>query len=74
MDTDPELWFAEKVFTDTQFNMTTQAKRFCERCPVRQLCLDYAIENREEFGIWGGSGQRERDKIRQKREKTPNRS
>lgn len=30
------------------------AKRWCAPCPVRRECLNYAIANREEFGVWGG--------------------
>jgi WhiB family redox-sensing transcriptional regulator len=39
-----------------------KARRICNACPVQMECLDYAIRNREEFGIWGGStaGQRKK--------------
>lgn len=30
------------------------AVRVCNKCPVRQACLDYAIANDEREGIWGG--------------------
>jgi hypothetical protein len=30
------------------------AKRWCAACPVQQECLNYAIVNHEEFGVWGG--------------------
>ena len=30
------------------------AAQVCDRCPVRQTCLDYAIDNHIEDGIWGG--------------------
>jgi WhiB family redox-sensing transcriptional regulator len=36
------------------------ARRVCAVCPVRQLCLDYAISNRIVYGIWGGLTERER--------------
>lgn len=26
----------------------------CDNCPVRGECLDYAIENEEVWGVWGG--------------------
>lgn len=37
-----------------------RARRICNACPVQMQCLEHAIVNREEFGIWGGStaGQR----------------
>jgi WhiB family transcriptional regulator, redox-sensing transcriptional regulator len=30
------------------------AVAICADCPVRRACLDYAIENRIGFGVWGG--------------------
>ena len=39
------------------------AKLLCAACPVRQRCLDYALEY-EEFGIWGGATPEERDELR----------
>lgn len=36
------------------------AKLICEDCPVRQECLDYAMEYGENDGIWGGLTQQER--------------
>lgn len=26
----------------------------CQECPVRQECLNFALENEDEWGIWGG--------------------
>lgn len=37
-----------------------EARAVCARCPVRDGCLDYAIANRELFGIWGGMTPKER--------------
>lgn len=36
------------------------AKRVCAGCPVRELCRSYALENEEEFGVWGGLSEVER--------------
>lgn len=30
------------------------AIRLCSSCPVREQCLEYALSNGEEYGIWGG--------------------
>lgn len=31
-----------------------RAREICEGCPIRRECLDFAIETRQEYGIWGG--------------------
>lgn len=36
-------------------------------CPVLQACLDYAIENGERWGVWGGTSERERRRIKRQR-------
>ncbi len=37
-----------------------QAKQICLRCPVVRECLADALDNRTEFGVWGGMTERER--------------
>lgn len=32
-------------------------------CPVREACLEFALANKERFGIWGGKSERERATI-----------
>ena len=39
------------------------AQQVCAECPVRAECLDYALTNHFEFGIWGGASERERRRI-----------
>jgi len=36
------------------------AKAVCGQCEVNAACLDYAVETRQEFGIWGGTDEDER--------------
>jgi len=43
------------------------AKKICELCPVREPCLDYAIENNQEHGVWGGVSEKERRRITRNR-------
>ena len=31
-----------------------EAKAVCRDCPFRKECLILALENQEEFGVWGG--------------------
>lgn len=39
----------------------------CMGCPVRERCLEEALENREPFGIWGGLTTIQRDSLLRKR-------
>ncbi|MCP4434502.1 MAG: WhiB family transcriptional regulator [Actinomycetia bacterium] len=39
------------------------AKRLCEDCPVAVTCLEYAIANRIDHGVWGGTSERQRRRI-----------
>jgi WhiB family transcriptional regulator, redox-sensing transcriptional regulator len=39
---------------------TQQAKRICAGCSVRTLCLDWAVDNRQYAGVWGGLSEDER--------------
>jgi WhiB family transcriptional regulator, redox-sensing transcriptional regulator len=34
--------------------------RVCERCPVKDECLSYALNNEITFGVWGGLTERRR--------------
>jgi len=44
------------------------AKAICERCPVREPCMEFAISTREKEGVWGGLTARERRRVvRQRR-------
>lgn len=44
-----------------------RAKRVCASCPVRMECLTEALDNRMEFGIWGGMTERERRSLLRRR-------
>jgi len=59
--TDPEAFFPEKG------GSTRDAKKICASCEVRAQCLEYALQNDERFGIWGGLSERERRKLRRGR-------
>lgn len=52
--TDPEMWFPEPGEDGAQ------AKAFCARCPVRETCLQTALDTKISDGIWGGLSAHER--------------
>ncbi|MCP4434499.1 MAG: WhiB family transcriptional regulator [Actinomycetia bacterium] len=58
---DPDLFFPERGAS------TKEAKSVCRACVVREDCLEYALENSEKFGIWGGLSERERRRLRRAR-------
>lgn len=39
------------------------AKRVCADCPMKATCLEYALSNRIDHGVWGGTSERERRRI-----------
>lgn len=39
------------------------AVAICQDCPVRLACLDYAVSNRIQFGVWGGMNEARRRKV-----------
>lgn len=41
-------------------------KRVCQDCPLRNTCREYAIEHHE-YGFWGGTTERDRTIIRNRR-------
>ncbi|MGH9065550.1 MAG: WhiB family transcriptional regulator [Acidimicrobiales bacterium] len=43
------------------------ARRVCAECPVREPCLEYALVNRIDHGVWGGASERERRRIARRR-------
>lgn len=58
---DADLFFPERGAS------TRKAKAICHACEVRNECLDYALDNGEKFGIWGGMSERERRRVRRDR-------
>ncbi|MET7648921.1 WhiB family transcriptional regulator [Streptomyces sp. NPDC005426] len=43
---------------------TREAKQLCNACEGRLACLEYALDNDERFGVWGGLSEKERDRLR----------
>ncbi len=43
-----------------------EALALCATCPVRTECLQYALRNSENHGIWGGTTPEERRRMRRR--------
>jgi len=39
------------------------ARKICVDCAVKVPCLEYALANRIDHGVWGGTSERERRRI-----------
>jgi WhiB family redox-sensing transcriptional regulator len=42
---------------------TEAAKNVCAGCPVREVCLQWAVETGQQAGVWGGLSERERQAL-----------
>ena len=60
-DMDTNFFFAEDVIG------TNKAIAFCQDCPVKTACGEYAVQNNILAGVWGGLSVRARTKIRRER-------
>ena len=60
---DPEVFFPIGT-TGTALEQIETAKRICEVCAVTEECLEFALATNQESGIWGGTIEEERRKLR----------
>lgn len=56
---DPELFFPVGN-TGSALLQMEEAKKVCHRCEVREQCLNWALENGQDHGVWGGMTEDER--------------
>lgn len=67
----PEPWTADAVCASIGGDLhfpekgvpAGEAKRVCMGCPVREQCLQHALDNDERYGVWGGFSERERRRL-----------
>lgn len=59
--TDPEAFFPERG------GAWAAAIRICQQCPVRAVCLQYALDHDERIGIWGATTANQRKAMRRER-------
>lgn len=60
---DPRMEAYRIDFHSRDPKMKAQAKKLCFSCPVRKDCLQFALNNTERFGIWGGVDELELRKV-----------
>jgi WhiB family redox-sensing transcriptional regulator len=57
---DPDLFFpGDDGDADT-------AIRICRGCPVRTACLEWALDARIRYGVWGGTTERDRRRLQRR--------
>lgn len=75
MSADLPEWFANAacigvdlaMFFPASDNDAGEARKVCARCPIRQGCLQWALDQREPAGVWGGHTARERRRMIRRR-------
>lgn len=63
---DPELFFPIGN-TGPAIAQTERAKSVCERCNVIEVCLQWALDNNQDAGVWGGASEEERRMLKRRR-------
>ena len=65
-DEDPELFFPAGT-TGAALDRIQAAKSVCRSCPVQRPCLQFALETNQDSGVWGGTDEQERRRLRSAR-------
>jgi WhiB family redox-sensing transcriptional regulator len=62
---DPELFFPIGN-TGPAIQQIDDAKAVCRRCAVVTVCLQWALENNQDSGVWGGLSEDERRSLKRR--------
>lgn len=62
---DPDLFFPIGT-SGPALLQAEQAKAVCRRCPVREPCLEWALETDQTLGVWGGTSETERRALKRR--------
>lgn len=65
LNKDPELFFPIGNTGPAQLQID-DAKAVCRCCEVMDTCLRWALENGEDFGVWGGLSEDERRALKRR--------
>lgn len=63
MTADPELFFPISS-AGPALDQVEQAKAICAGCQVQHACLDFALSTGQVHGVWGGTTEDERQRLR----------
>lgn len=64
-DEDPELYYPIGTSGPALLQIE-QAKATCRRCPVKDECLQFALDAGIDTGIWGGLSEEERRAVKRR--------
>ncbi|MFE7948248.1 WhiB family transcriptional regulator [Streptomyces sp. NPDC057426] len=64
-DEDPELFFPIGN-TGPALLQIEEAKAVCRRCPLMESCIEGALERGESAGVWGGTDEDDRQRIKRR--------
>ena len=62
-DTDPDLFFPVGT-TGPAIEQIDNAKAVCQTCEAQVPCLEFALSTNQDSGVWGGTSEEERRKLR----------
>ena len=62
-DTEPDLFFPIGS-TGPALDQIEAAKAVCRMCDAQDMCLEFALATNQESGVWGGTSEDERRKLR----------
>ena len=65
LEEDPELFFPIGN-TGPALLQIEKARTVCHRCEVAQTCLNWAVEARQQDGVWGGQSDDERRALKRR--------
>lgn len=65
LNEDPELFFPIGN-TGPALAQIEEAKKVCMTCEVREQCLNWALENGQDHGVWGGLSEDERRALKRR--------
>jgi WhiB family redox-sensing transcriptional regulator len=62
LDEDPELFFPTGTTLSAKMQAAV-AREVCTQCMVRDECRDWALDTRQDHGVWGGLDEFERSSL-----------